>query len=190
MLILLDQIINTPLRSLQTGMEVGTLLAPIINEKTFKIIAWQVETPEPSPAPVVIHSEDLREFSPIGIIIDDEEKIMDATSLVRLQKIIQRGFDFHQLPVFSESGEGLGRIEEIAFDPEDFSIVQFFLTPALKTRLLSSTLIINKRQVVKLTKDKMIVRDNSKKLPSVDKLFGKASTDVVVTETPSQKKFD
>ncbi|MBU2229196.1 PRC-barrel domain-containing protein [Patescibacteria group bacterium] len=73
-----------------------------------------------------------------------------------------------RLPVFTCSGEELGKISEFGVDCDTQEVGQYFVRSShLIEELFSKELIINKNQVVSITEEKMIVED----LVGEEKLF-------------------
>jgi len=65
------------------------------------------------------------------------------------------------LPVYTKSGQFLGKIEDLKFDAESQAIVNYIIrSGGLVNRLTEPKLIINVKQVVNLTDEKMEVEDN------------------------------
>jgi sporulation protein YlmC with PRC-barrel domain len=64
------------------------------------------------------------------------------------------------LPVFSQSGDSLGKITGFEIDPDSQSILRYYVKPhKLIKALLSKQLIIHRSQVISIDEKKMIVED-------------------------------
>ena len=64
------------------------------------------------------------------------------------------------LPVYTQSGEILGKIKEIEIDPSTQAISRYFIkSNQMIKRLSAKQLIIRPNQVISLDKRKMIVED-------------------------------
>ncbi len=61
------------------------------------------------------------------------------------------------LPVHTQSGEALGQIEGLIFDPESHAIVQYEVRQGMP--LARRTLLVATNQVVSISAERMIVED-------------------------------
>ena len=69
--------------------------------------------------------------------------------------------DIINLPVYTEMGQHLGRVVDFEFESNTQTIINYHVRSRdIIKELLSSDLIINREQVVSITKEKMIVEDN------------------------------
>jgi len=65
------------------------------------------------------------------------------------------------LPVFTQSGEGLGKISDFEMEPQSQKIIQYYVSSKdLIKEIFSKELIINSSQVISITAEKMVVEDN------------------------------
>ncbi len=71
------------------------------------------------------------------------------------------------LPVFTITGQYLGRVVDIELTPQGDQVVNFCVRPPFSvTRLWQKILLINVRQVVSFTKECIVVDGNNIKLPT------------------------
>lgn len=69
--------------------------------------------------------------------------------------------DLLNLPVYTQSGQHLGRISDFEFEPGTQAIVKYYVkSGGLIKELLQDELLINREQVVSITQDKMTVDDS------------------------------
>jgi len=76
--------------------------------------------------------------------------------------------DLINLPVYSESGQHLGRIDSFEIDVETHLILEYHIRTGLIKGLWHQQLIINRSQVISISKARMVVEDNVSKKPAVD----------------------
>jgi sporulation protein YlmC with PRC-barrel domain len=81
--------------------------------------------------------------------------------------------DLLNLPVYTQSGQHLGRICDFEFDPVAQAVVKYYVrSTGLIKELLHKELLINREQVVSISPEKMVVDDGvipageAKKAPS------------------------
>lgn len=71
-----------------------------------------------------------------------------------------RGDALRNLPVETASGQRLGRVVGFEFDPDTHMIVTFIVRPSvLASPLTRSELLINRSQVISITRERMVVED-------------------------------
>lgn len=144
--------------SLQTGAELARVTDPIIDPRKMTIIAFYVEGKLLESNPSVLHVDDIRELSDIGIIIDDSDKLMGTDGLVRLQEIIDFHFALPGVQVVDERGRKLGKVSDYAIDPDTYIVQQIYTEQSLLKSLSSVSSIIHRSQIVSVTNEKIIVK--------------------------------
>lgn len=82
MLMLSNKLYGQPILSLRSGSKVGKTIEPIINPANLKILGWWCQSPLYK-FPIVLLAEDVREVSPRGLIIDDNDALSDPDELAR-----------------------------------------------------------------------------------------------------------
>ncbi len=158
MLVLHNRLIGVPLMSLQTGAQVGTTTAAIIDPRRLNIVAFYCEGANIGFKPAILHTSDIREYSDIGIIINDSDDIMLPDDLVRLKEVLDFQFELVGKRVVEDTGRKLGKISDYATDIESFYIIKLHVQPSLFQSLGAAELLIDRSQIVNITDDKIVVR--------------------------------
>ena len=161
MLLPIKRFIGIPIMSLQTGAQLAKTAQPIVDPRQLKIVAFYVDGPRLTEKNAVLHPEDIREFSDIGMIVDSEEQLMSTEGLVRLQEIINYGFELIGTRVEDEQGRKLGKVASYALDPESYYVQQLYTQPSLLKRVVSTALTIHRSQIVSITNERITVRSNT-----------------------------
>lgn len=69
--------------------------------------------------------------------------------------------DLLNLPVYTQSGQHLGRISDFEFEPSTQTILKYHVkSGGLIKELLQDELLVNREQVLVITHDKMTVEDS------------------------------
>lgn len=63
------------------------------------------------------------------------------------------------LPVVTENGERLGTLQEVVVDVESQTVRQYMVQPPFLKKFSAKSLLIAPSQVVRITKDAMVVKD-------------------------------
>ncbi len=151
--------------SLQSGSELGVAAEPIIDPRKLFIVAYYVSGPrilEQS----VLHTQDVREFGPLGFIVDSADTVMTLDEdLVRLQEVIQLKFELLGKIVVDDTKKKLGKVVEYAVESEGFSIQKIHVSQSVMKNITSSNLIIHRTQIIEITDSKIIVKSGTIKEP-------------------------
>ena len=159
MLIDIQSLLGANVMSLQTGQPLAKLLEPIVDPRNLKIVAFYVAGPMVDFAPAVLFSEDIREFGRLGAIVNSGEQILPLDeNLVRLQEIIDLGFQLEGILVVDEQKHKLGKVENYTLVPENFVIQQLYVRPTLMKSLSVAHLTVGRDQIVAIDNQKITVK--------------------------------
>ncbi len=73
--------------------------------------------------------------------------------------------DLVNLPVYTQSGQRLGRVTSFEIDIDSYTISRYYVKTGLIQGLWHQQLIIHQSQVISISAEKMVVEDNVKKQP-------------------------
>lgn len=158
MLVPINQLIDNPILSLQTGAELARTQDVIVDPRRLVIPAIRVHGSRLDNKDSVLHPEDIREISDIGMIIDDSDKLMSTEGLVRLQEVIDFGFVLPGISVIDDQGKKIGTVKDYSVDPENFSIQQLYIKPPFIKSIGVSTLTVHRSQVISVDNRKIVVK--------------------------------
>lgn len=158
MLLPIKRLLDAPIMSLQTGSELARTTTPIVDPRKMTIIAFYVEGKLLETNPSVLHVIDIRELSDIGMIIDDSDKLMPIDGLVRLQEIIDYGFELLGIQVVDEQDHKYGKVSDYAIDPDSYTIQQIYTEQSLIKSFSNVSNVIHRSQIVSVTNEKIIVK--------------------------------
>lgn len=162
MLIAIENILGKNIMSLETGQVAARIDSAIINPHNLKIIAFYVSGPLVDFRPAVLFSEDIREFSEIGAIIDSGDKIMELNeNMVRLKQIIDYGFEIQNIKVVDQNKHKIGRLKSYAVDIANFSIQQIFVRAGFWQSFLNTNLIIGTKQIIAIDNEKITIKNST-----------------------------
>ncbi|NCU30808.1 hypothetical protein EOL73_03720 [Candidatus Saccharibacteria bacterium] len=159
MLIPISRFIGSSVLSLQTGMPLARISEPIIDPRKLHVVAFRVIGANLSHAESVLHSEDIREFSEIGTIVDDDSSLMPLDDLVRLQKVLAYNFHIIGIKVITKKGVSLGRVASFGLDRDTYDIMQIYVQPSLLKSITMTGTTINRSQITAVNSERIIVKD-------------------------------
>ncbi len=158
MLKLSKHIHNLPVMSLRTGGRVATALQPIINPHNLQIEGWRCEDSF-SKDELILLKQDVRDFVAKGIAVDDHDVLAEAKDLVRLQEVLELGFELMGKHVVTHRRRKLGKVTDYALDPLTMKIQKLYVSRPVYRSLTEGQLMIDRSQIVEITPSRVVVRD-------------------------------
>lgn len=158
MLLLSTQINGAPVMSLQSGTKLGVIGDPIIDPRKLQVVAYYVLGPRVS-APSVVHIDDIREYGPLGFIVDSADEVMQLDDdLVRLQEVIKFNYTLINKPVIDDLKKKLGKVSDYTLESESFLVQKLHVTQSVVKNFNSTDLIIHRSQIIEVTDSNILVR--------------------------------
>ena len=162
MMVLSSALKNKPVASVQSGHKVATTADMIIDPRNLKVFAFKVTSPK-SPN-LVLHTEDVRNVTPQGLVIDHNNQLMTFDEdLVRLNEVAKINFVLIDKPVYTDDKKKIGKVSDFATETQDFMIMKLHVTRSLFKSFGSSQLIIDRSQIVQITDDRIVVKSTALK---------------------------
>ena len=157
MLKLSKSLVSQPVMSLRSGSRIGLAIAPIINPHNLKILGWWCKGP--SDKRQVLLSEDVREATPSGLAVNDEEALSSAEDLVRHKEILDVRFELMDKQVKTKR-QKLGKVSDYSYNDGMFVQKLYVARPLHKVFTSEDTLIIDRTQILEVTDHYILVRDS------------------------------
>lgn len=166
MTFLSDSYTDRPILSLRTGGVIGHAHTPIIDHSNLKIEGWYATVPDEKEF-MILPSLEVRDIIAKGIVVNDHDAITPIEDMIRMKSVLETEFELVGILVENESGIKLGKVHDFAADHQSFYIKKLYVGQSLLKSVLSLTnphLIIDRSQIVDVTKDKIVVKDSNEKL--------------------------
>lgn len=158
MLVPVERLLDVPILSLQTGVELARTSDVIIDPRKLKIVAFVVTGNKLDHTKSVLHPEDIREISDIGMIVDSSDRLMSTEGLVRLQEVIDFSFTLPNIKVEDDQSHKLGSVKGYSVDPDSFFIQQLYIKPPIIRSLRVTTFTVHRSQIISVNNAKIIVK--------------------------------
>lgn len=158
MLVLSERLLSLPIVSIQTGSRLGNIASAIIDPRQLKIVAFRCEGPMIDIEPAILHTEDIREVSDMGLIVDSADDIMPLDDLVRLKEVIDFNFELENKLVVEENGRKVGRVNSYSVEVTTFYIIKLHVKPTFFGAIKTAERIIDRSQIVEITPQKIVVK--------------------------------
>ena len=168
MIFLSDVYSDRPILSLRTGGPIGHAYTPIINPKNLKIEAWYA-TAKGDKTPMVLPATELRDMIGKGFVVNDHDAITPIEDMVRMKELIESEYEVIGKAVVTDSGRKLGKVQDYAVENKSMFIKKLYISESILRSITSFTkpqLIIDRSQIVDVTKDKIVVKEASEKVRS------------------------
>ncbi len=158
MLLMSKSLYNQRVMSLRLGAPIAVAVEPIINPHNLKIIGWWCKTPRGTKQQVLL-AEDVREVTPGGLAVNDENALSHTDDLVRHNEILNMHFQLLEKNVKSKRHK-LGKVGDFAYEDGGMTVQKLYVSRPL-TKLLAKedTLIIDRNQIIEVTDHYILVRD-------------------------------
>ena len=157
-----SKLIGTPILSVQASGAIASIAAPVVNPDNLKILAFKLQGPIVNAANNILDVKSVREYSPLGLVIDDNDELIGPEDVVKIKEVLDLNFDLIGLKVETKKGSKLGKIIDFSLTSEDFTIQQIIVKrPTIKS-FMDPELTIHRREIVEVTDYKVIVKDEEK----------------------------
>jgi sporulation protein YlmC with PRC-barrel domain len=144
--------------SLRTAAKVATATEPIINPHNLKVEGWFCEDVF-SKEKLVLLAQDVRDFVPQGIAVNDHEVLSTPEELVRLQDILKLEFNLLGKPVVTNHKRRLGKVADYALDTDTLVIQKLYVARPMYRSITAGQLSIDHSQIIEINDRAIIVRE-------------------------------
>ena len=158
MLLLGSTFEKMPVLSLRSSCAVGRVVGHLINPHKLKIDAiWchigGIRSPQ------LILSQDIREVSPRGVIVDDHAVAIAPEEAIRLKPIIDLSYEILGKKVVS-GRLTIGKATDYAIDRDTFMIQKIYANPNMWGMLKTAKLTIDRSQVIEVSPSYIRINDS------------------------------
>lgn len=154
-------VIGTPVLSLQTGTELATIKDAIINPHNLSVVAYEVDGPLLNQRPSLLRTQDIRELSSIGIIIDSSDEFIQPEDVIKLNDIYKLGFNLVGKHVLSEKRDKVGKVIDYNIEGSGFVIQQVTVKRPLLQSFNDPELLIHRSQVIEVTDEAIVIKSKA-----------------------------
>lgn len=153
---------NTPVLSLQTGTELAQADKAIINPHDLSIIAFNLSGHTLDVHPSLLRIDDIRELSPIGMIVDSSDEFVQPEDIIKLNEIYELDFELIGKPVLDEKRSKLGKVIDYTIDSGSYIIQQIIAKRPLLKSFNDSELVIHRSQIIEITDEAIIIKSKAR----------------------------
>lgn len=163
MLITSSKLLNTPVMSLHVGGRVANTKHPIINPNNLRIVAFEVVSPAFRVQNFLL-ADDIREFGPLGMIINDTDELVLEGDVIRLDEIRKLHFTLTGMNVRDEDGKKIGKVSDYTVETDRFEIQQLSVQRGILKSFSDTGLLVHRSQIVEVSDSTIIIKTTKTKL--------------------------
>lgn len=158
MLLPYEELLKKSVMSLQTGVELASVKEVLVDPRNLRILAYELDGRMLDTHPSFLLVDDIREFAPIGLIVDSSDEFVGPDDVIKLKEVYEFQFKLVGLDVVEQKGTKLGKVHSFNVDVGGFAVQQLIVKRPLLKSLSETQLIIHRSQIVEVTNEKVIVR--------------------------------
>ncbi|MBH1980366.1 PRC-barrel domain-containing protein [Candidatus Saccharibacteria bacterium] len=158
MLLATNDLLNTPVMSLQTGAEIAVAGSPVIDPSNFHILAYELYGDKLDIEPAFLKVEDIRELSDIGFIVDSSDEVIALDDIVVGKESYLQPIQLEGMRVIDDHHNKIGKVERVIMTTETFEVEQLYIRQPFLKSFSDTELIIHRRQIIDVTKEAIVVR--------------------------------
>jgi len=144
--------------SLRTGTQVATIIEAIINPNNLKIEGFYCAD-DFSKARLILLGQDIRDFIPQGVVINDHDVLSESTELIRLKDVLDLRFQLLGKPVITGSKKRIGKVNDYAVEIETLYIKKLYVAQSILKNLSGGQLSVERNQIIEITNRKVVIQD-------------------------------
>ena len=150
-----NQIQTLDIASLHTSNVIDQTDEMIIDPNNLSVVGFYLsESPEK-----ILLARDIRECNDKQAIIDSSDVFAEPDDLLRLKDTLDIKYRLVGAKAWTKSGKKLGTVTDYVIDDVSWMIQKLHVKQPLFSNLSNGTLIIDRRQVIEVTDDQVIVED-------------------------------
>jgi len=173
MLVIGSNMTGFPVLSIHLGGEVAFAQRAIVDPETLQIIAFELGGDVISDPEVgnYLMIDDIREYSSEGFIVDSTDVFVEKEDVIRLNEVLELGFNLIGLKVVTKEDRKLGKVEDFTIDTNSFMIYQLIVRRPMLQSFSDPQLTINRSQITEIDDYKVTIDHDREeiKLPTKKK---------------------
>lgn len=164
MLVYRSRLIGTPVLSVQAGGAIASLSDPIVDPDNLKILGFFLSNSAANAINNILDISSIREYSQYGVVVDSADEFVGREDVIKIKKVLDLNFNLIGLKVETKKGTNLGKIIDFTATSDDFTIQQIIVKRPTFKSFIDPELTIHRREIVEITDDKVVVKDEEKVL--------------------------
>lgn len=166
MLIDATKLLDAPILSIHLGGMVAKTREIVIDPDSLKVVAFKVYGPEIGNGEIgeYLQVKDVREYSPLGMIIDSSDEFIDTNDVVKLKNVLELNFSLDGMKVVTKKGTRLGKVSGYTVNTDNFMVQQLIVRRPILKSFVDPELTIGRSEIAKISDTEIIVKDEEAKI--------------------------
>ncbi|MCL5410437.1 MAG: PRC-barrel domain-containing protein, partial [Patescibacteria group bacterium] len=133
------KLIGLPVGARDTQEKAGTIRQILVDPENGQLLGFSVQVEGFFSPQKVLSIIDIIDWDPVGLVTASIDNLVDPSEIVRLKAIIDKKIYLLGMKAKTESGIGLGEVENFLIDTNTQSVTKYYLKDLLgKSRILTS----------------------------------------------------
>lgn len=155
---------NKLILSLHTSSPIAELADFVIDPNNLAIMAFELSGPRlDAPNDSYLLVRDIREFGPMGFIVDSSDEIVGREDVIKLKEVIDYGFNLLGVKVISQEKQKIGKVIDFVLNPNTMVIEQLVVERPWLMSMIDSELLIHRSQIVDVSNEQITIKDGVEK---------------------------
>ena len=153
--------LHSPIAAADVGERIGGVIDIVAEPENHRVIAFVIHEGGWLGANKFLSPEDIIEYDPRALIVASADAIVPMAEIVRAEKLMKNHQHILKRKVIDESGKKIGTVINFAIETETAGIVRYYVSS-----MFGQERIIPTSEIVKVTKDTYVIRDETKHVRS------------------------
>lgn len=149
----------------------GNLKDFVLNPETGEAIGLLVVVPKAKKKIMVVNKYDISGVGTNFLMIDSVNNLSEPDEIIRIKEVLDLDIELIGSKVVDEDGKNIGRVRDWSINLKAMHLERLYVTASVFVKMISRELLIPSESIVKIEKDKVIVKSGSvksgKKITSV-----------------------
>jgi len=148
------KLIGLPLAAEDIQAKVGEIAQIVIDPENGRLLGFLVKTGGLFSPTLALSIVDVRAWDPNGLVTGSIENLVPSKEIIRLQNVLEKKIDFLKMSAKTESGKGLGIVENLLIDTDTETVTKYYLKDLLgKSRVLGADKVVRVDKQIIFTDD-------------------------------------
>lgn len=150
MLALVSQLVGRSVITFDDAQPLGVLRDPIIDPDNGKLVGYFLGYGPMHLKQGILAADDIAGYDPTRVVVHRSDVIRDLKEEPKIREILQRKLPVLAANVITESGQHLGRANDLLLDTELSMIIKYYVHSILSDRIISAehVIAIEKRGII------------------------------------------
>lgn len=144
------KLIGLPVAAMDTQSKIGEIRQILVDPENGRLLGFEIATGGILNPKKILATTDIRDWDPNGIVTASIDNLVESKEVVRIKEVLDRKIFLIGMKAKTESGKGLGMVEDLLIDTDTECVAKYYLKDLLgKARILTADKVIKiDRQII------------------------------------------